>query len=74
MRGFIRYIAPLHWPIGVQLTVYFALFAMAATGAATVYHYVLEKPAILLKERFSMARIQAVPTDVAASVPADVQA
>jgi len=60
MQAFIRYLAPLQWPIAVQLSVYFAGFSLAATGAATVYYYVLEKPAILLKERFSMAHIQAV--------------
>jgi peptidoglycan/LPS O-acetylase OafA/YrhL len=51
---------PLSLPAGVRLGVYFAGFSATATAAATLYHYLLEKPAILLKDRFSIAGLQPV--------------
>lgn len=60
LRFHQRTVVPMNWSADVQLTVYFGMFLLAAVAAATLYYYVLEKPFLLLKDRFSIARLHAV--------------
>ncbi len=62
---------PLGLPVGTRLGIHFAVFFVTATAAATVYYYLLEKPAILLKDRFSIARLRPVRDEPAASGSGD---
>lgn len=55
--------AELSLPLELELTAYFLLFSGIAVLMGSIFYYLFEKPFILLKNRFSIARISQVKAE-----------